>query len=77
MKKNVGNTDRIIRLVAALAIAALLFTGTIAPSSSLGLILAVAGGVFLLTGLLSWCGIYQLVGLSSCPMESKSSPHQH
>ncbi len=71
MKKNVGNIDRIIRVVVALLIGGLLYSGTIAVGSTLGIILAVAGVIFLFTGLVSWCAIYQLVGLSSCPVESE------
>ena len=67
MKKNVGQMDRIIRLVVAVVILALLATKTIALSSTLGIILAVVGVIFLFTAATSWCAIYQLVGASTCP----------
>lgn len=67
MKKNVGQIDRIVRLVVAVAIIALLATSTVALSSTLGIILAVVGVIFLFTSATSWCAIYQLVGASTCP----------
>ncbi|MCB0706755.1 MAG: DUF2892 domain-containing protein [Saprospiraceae bacterium] len=69
MKKNVGTTDKYVRLVGAVAIIALLATGTVAIASTLGIILAVAGAIFLFTGLTNWCAIYSLIGVSSCPVE--------
>ena len=71
MKRNVGNTDRIIRLVGGVVIAALLATGTVAISSVLGIILAVAGAIFLFTGATNWCAIYALVGASTCSINTK------
>lgn len=69
MKKNVGSTDKYIRLVGAVAIIILLATGTVAIGTTLGIILAVAGAIFLFTGLTNWCAIYALFGASTCPVE--------
>jgi small neutral amino acid transporter SnatA (MarC family) len=71
MKTNVGKIDRIIRLVVAAVIAYLLFSGTVAISSLLGIILAVVAVIFAFTGLSGWCAIYQLLGASTCPIEKK------
>lgn len=68
MKKNVGNADRIIRIVLALIFAALYFSGTVA--GTLGLVLVVLGGVFLLTSLLGFCPLYTLVGINTCPAKA-------
>ncbi len=70
MKKNVGTSDRIIRLVVAVIIGILFLTQTITFSSTIGVILAVVGVIFLFTSAVSWCAIYQLVGASTCPTES-------
>jgi hypothetical protein len=56
MKLNMGSLDRIIRVVLAIIFAVLYFTGTI--SGTLGIILLVLGGVFLLTSLVSFCPLY-------------------
>ncbi len=65
MKKNMGATDRIIRIVLAALFSVLYFTGTITGTA--GLVLLVLGGVFLATSLISYCPLYSLVGLNTCP----------
>lgn len=70
MKKNVGKTDKMIRLIVAAVIVILLATGTIALASVLGTILAVVGVIFIFTALVNWCAIYALTGASTCPTET-------
>ncbi len=65
MKSNLGKPDRMIRLIAGVVIAILFATGQLALTSTLGIILAVAGVIFLFTGLVNWCAIYSLLGLST------------
>jgi hypothetical protein len=67
MKPNVGNIDKIIRIVLAIVFAALYFTGTV--SGVTGYILLALGGIFVLTSLISFCPIYALVGLNTCPVK--------
>ena len=64
MKKNMGNTDKIIRILVAIVIAGLFFTNII--SGTLGIILLVLAGVFVLTSLISFCPLYTLVGMNTC-----------
>ena len=63
IKKNVGNVDRIVRLVLAIILAALYFTGAV--SGTLGIVFLVLAVVFALTAAVSICPIYLLVGLST------------
>ena len=65
MKKNMGNTDRIVRSIAALIFAGLYFTDTI--SGTIGMVLLVVAGVFVLTSFISFCPLYTPFGLSTCP----------
>jgi hypothetical protein len=65
MKKNMGSADRVIRVLLAAVFAVLYFTGTV--TGTLGLVLVILGAVFLLTSLVSFCPLYTLVGLSTCP----------
>ncbi|MEI2740780.1 MAG: DUF2892 domain-containing protein [Chitinophagaceae bacterium] len=65
MKKNMGNADRIIRVLLAAVFAYLYFSGTVTGIP--GIILVVLGGVFVLTSLVSFCPLYTLVGLNTCP----------
>lgn len=67
MKKNMGNADRIIRVLIAAIIAILYFTNVI--PGTLGIVLMVLGGVFVLTSLISFCPLYAPFGLSTCPMK--------
>lgn len=62
-----GNIDRIIRILVAIVIAVLFFTNVI--SGTLGLILLVLAGVFVLTSLISFCPLYTLVGINTCPKD--------
>ena len=65
MKKNMGSTDRIIRFIVAAIIAVLYYTGTL--SGTLGLVLLILAGVFVLTSLVSFCPLYAPFGFSTCP----------
>lgn len=65
MKKNVGSADRIIRLLLAAVFAYLYFGGVV--TGTLGIVLVVLGAVFALTALISFCPLYSLVGLNTCP----------
>jgi hypothetical protein len=67
MKKNMGNADRLIRVVLAVILAALYFTGTV--SGTLGTILVVVSAVFLLTSAIGFCPLYAPLGLSTCAKE--------
>jgi len=63
IKKNVGNIDRIVRLVLAVVLAALYFTGAV--SGTLGIVFLVLAVVFALTAVFSVCPLYMLFGLST------------
>ena len=65
MKKNMGTADRIVRVIIAAIIAVLYFTGII--PGTLGVILLILAGVFVLTSLISFCPLYAPFGLSTCP----------
>ena len=64
MKTNVGNLDRILRIVAGLLLIALAATGTIGLRGWIGI-------VPLATGLLGSCPAYSLLGIKTCPMQRK------
>ena len=69
MKKNMGNIDKIIRILVAIVIAVLFFTNVI--SGTLGIILLVLAGVFVLTSLIGFCPLYPLVGINTCPKDKQ------
>jgi hypothetical protein len=56
MKRNMSNTDRIVRVVVAALFAYLYFAGIV--TGGLGIVLVVLGGVFLLTSIVAFCPLY-------------------
>ena len=69
MKKNMGIADKVIRILIAVVIALLFYFKVI--TGTLGIILLIAGGVFLLTSFINFCPLYSIFGLSSCPRNKK------
>jgi len=63
MKKNVGNIDRVIRILTALVVAVMMLTGTL--TGTLALILGIVAAIFLVTGFVSICPLYILLGIST------------
>jgi hypothetical protein len=64
MKKNMGNTDKAVRILLAIIIAALYFTGTV--PGVLGLVLLAFAAVFVLTSFISFCPLYLPFGINTC-----------
>lgn len=60
MKVNVGNIDRIVRIIGGLALIGLAAAGSIGPWGYIGV-------VPLLTGFMRVCPAYSLLGVSTCP----------
>jgi len=69
MKKNMGSADRIIRLVIAAIVGVLFFTDVI--SGTLGIVLLVLAGVFVLTSFISFCPLYAPFGINTCSIKDK------
>lgn len=69
MKKNMGNTDRMVRVLIAAVVAVLYFTGVI--SGTLGIVLIALAAIFLLTSLVSFCPLYAPFGISTCQVKEK------
>ncbi len=67
MKKNVGSIDKGIRILVALIMVVLYFTNVI--SGTIGIILLALSAVFVITSLLSYCPIWQVLGLNTMKKE--------
>jgi hypothetical protein len=65
MKKNMGTTDKIIRVLLA-AVFAFLYFGQVV-SGTVGIVVLVLAAVFLMTSMVSFCPLYTLVGVNTCP----------
>lgn len=65
-KTNVGGTDRILRIVVGLALLVWFFVD---QGQGFWHYAKLIGVVPLLTGLLSSCPMYSLLGISTCPLK--------
>ena len=63
MSRNEGNIDRALRIIAGLALLALVFVGPQTPWGWIGI-------VPLVTGLVSFCPLYRLLGINTCALKS-------
>ena len=63
MKKNVGTIEKVIRLLVAAIILVLFFTKVV--TGTLGIILLVVAGIFILTSLISWCPIWAVFRINT------------
>ncbi len=59
-----GLADKLVRVLVAIIISALYFTGTV--TGTLGMVLLVLGGVFVFTSVISFCPLYTIFGISTC-----------
>ena len=64
-----GNADRIIRIIVAALIAILFFTDVL--TGTLGIVLLIVAGIFVLTSFISFCPLYVPFGLSTCATKKK------
>lgn len=65
MKKNIGNIERMLRIVVGLVLIGLAVTGTVGLWGWIGLLP-------LATGLMGWCPPYALLGWNTCPMKNRN-----
>ena len=63
MKKNVGGLDRVVRIVVGLVLMGLAATGMVGGWGWLG-------AVVLATGVFSFCGLYTVLGMNTCPLKT-------
>jgi hypothetical protein len=64
MRKNMGNADRIIRLILAAAFAILYFYNVL--PGPWGYVLLGLAAIFVLTSLVGFCPLYRLFGMNTC-----------
>lgn len=65
MKTNVGGIDKILRILVGIALIVMAYMNVVGVWGYIGV-------VPLLTGLIGWCPVYPLLGISSCPMKKSS-----
>lgn len=67
MKKNMGSTDRFIRIFIAVALLTTFYTDTV--TGTLGYIMAAIAGILILTTFVSFCPIYTFLGVNTCKIK--------
>jgi heme/copper-type cytochrome/quinol oxidase subunit 4 len=67
MTKNVGQTDKIIRIVLAVILAALDYFGVVTGAFSW--VLSVVAIVLLVTAFINFCPLYTLLGKNTCEVK--------
>ena len=72
MKTNIGNTDKLIRLLLALLVALLYFFGLI--SGTLAIILGILAVVLVVTSMVRFCGLYTILGINTCKTAAEKKP---
>ena len=68
MKKNMGNIDKVIRLIIAVILATLYHTGVV--SGTFGIVLVAAAIVLLIITLTGFCGLYTILGINTCKVKN-------
>jgi hypothetical protein len=63
MKRNMGNADRLIRLIVAAIINVLYFAGFL--TGAFAGVLLILAGIFVITSVVSFCPLYLPFGLST------------
>ena len=69
MSSNVGTVDRFLRILAG---SVLLYLGAFVYAGSVGLVLDVVGAIAIITGIIGFCGLYKLLGISTHTTDSLS-----
>ncbi len=69
MKKNMGTIDKVLRIIIAAVITGLFAADVI--SGTVGIILVLFAFVFVATSIVSFCPLYTLLGVSTCPVKKE------
>jgi hypothetical protein len=69
VKTNESAVDRIIRVVLGLALGSLVAFKVVTGVAAI--VVGIAGGVVLLTGVVGFCAIYALFGMSTCKVAAE------
>ncbi len=67
MKKNMGTVDRIVRIILAIVVIILYFTGQITGIAAI--ILGIFAAAFIITSAIGFCPLYLPIGLSTAKKE--------
>ena len=69
---NEAGWDRMARVALGLALLALGWSGVV--TGTLGVVFRLGGFVPLVTGLVGWCPLYQVLGIKTCASPAAATP---
>jgi hypothetical protein len=69
MKKNIGTTDKSVRIIIAIIIAVLVYMNVIIGALAIGML--VVAVVLLITSITGFCGLYKVFGIHTCKLKEK------
>lgn len=67
MKKNMGSTDKVVRVIVAIMVALLVYFQIV--TGTLAYILIAVATIFVLTSAVGFCPLYSLFGLNTCKVK--------
>jgi hypothetical protein len=67
MKKNMGGSDRIIRIIAAIVVGVLYYLNVI--EGTLAYVLLAVAAIFVLTSFINFCPLYAIFGINTCKVK--------
>lgn len=68
IQKNEGKQDRVLRVVLGTA---LILLGVFAFTHTLQIVVFVVAGTLIVTALTGYCGLYSVLGITTCPVKKK------
>lgn len=71
MKKNMGTSDKAIRVIVAVVISILYFTNIL--TGTLGIVMLAFAAIFVLTSFISFCPLYAPFKINTCAVKDKSN----
>lgn len=70
MKKNVGNTDRFVRIIFGIILLILFMSGVIENATIKWIILGVSA-ILIITSFATYCPLYAIVGKNTCEKKKR------
>ncbi len=68
IQKNEGKQDRVLRVVLGTA---LILLGVFVFTHTLQIVVFVVAGILIATALTGYCGLYSVLGITTCPVKKK------
>jgi hypothetical protein len=71
MKKNIGNTDRFVRIMFGIILLILFMSGALSENPTLKWIILGVSAILIITSFTTFCPLYAVLGKSTCAVKKK------